>query len=135
MAELFSAEWIKSFGEEWNKEPDLADALAKIDFNSIIGYGFDGEEDPRVALVIQAGRVVQACTYAELKGQELKWDLRGSKENWLKWIKDEIGMFGLGKAYTFGNLKFKVGNYSAMVKDPRMAPPFIKSFAVMGRIK
>lgn len=135
MAELFSGEWAKSFGEEWNKEPDLSDALAKIDFNSAIGYGFDGEETPRAVLVIQAGKVVKSGAYAELKEQELKWDLRASKENWLKWIKDEIGMFGLGKAYTFGNMKFKVGDYGAMVKDPRMAGPFIKSFAVMGRVK
>jgi hypothetical protein len=31
-------------------------------------------------------------------------------------------------------MKFKVGDYGAMIKDPRMAGPFIKSFAVMGRV-
>jgi hypothetical protein len=31
-------------------------------------------------------------------------------------------------------MKFKVGDYSAMIKDPRMAGPFIKSFSVMARV-
>jgi hypothetical protein len=31
-------------------------------------------------------------------------------------------------------MKFKVGDYSAMIKDPRMADPFIKSFSVMARV-
>jgi hypothetical protein len=44
-------------------------------------------------------------------------------------------MMGLGMAYTTGKLKFKIGDYMAMVKDPRMAGPFIKSFTVMGQVK
>ncbi len=43
-------------------------------------------------------------------------------------------MMGLGMAYTGRKLKFEMGDYSAMVKDPRMAGPFIKSFAAMGRV-
>jgi hypothetical protein len=39
---------------------------------------------------------------------------------------------GLGMAYTSRKLKFNVGDYTAMIKDPRMAGPFIRSFAVMG---
>jgi hypothetical protein len=45
MADLFSSEWMQAFGEQWNAEPELADALSKIHFNSVIGYGF--EHDPR----------------------------------------------------------------------------------------
>jgi hypothetical protein len=37
-------------------------------------------------------------------------------------------------AYTTGKMKFAVGDYSAMLKDPRMAGPFIKSFSVMGTV-
>ncbi len=48
MADLFSDEWMKSFMNQWNNEPELADALAKINFNSVIGYGFDGEDRPEV---------------------------------------------------------------------------------------
>jgi hypothetical protein len=42
------------------------------------------------------------------------------------------GMMAIGSAFAMGKLKFQVGDYSAMVKDPRMAGPFIKSFSVMG---
>ena len=42
-------------------------------------------------------------------------------------------MMSLGVAYTSRKLKFRVGDYGAMVKDPRMAGPFIKSFSAMGK--
>jgi hypothetical protein len=32
-------------------------------------------------------------------------------------------------------MKFQVGDYTAMIKDPRMAGPFIKSFAAMGKVQ
>lgn len=131
MADLFSAEWMTRFQEEWNKEPELADALAKIDFTSTIAYGIDGEETPRGVLVIENGKAVSGGPF---DGQELNWDLRASEESWNKWIAKGIGMMGLGMAYTSRKLKFNVGDYGAMVKDPRMAGPFIKSFTVMGRV-
>lgn len=130
MADLFSEEWMKSFMEQWNAEPELSDKLASIQFNSVIGYGFDGEDDPRGVLVVENGKAVDAGPYT---GQTLNWDLRASSDNWGKWMEKPPGMMGLGMAYTSRKLKFKVGDYSAMVKDPRMAGPFIKSFSVMGR--
>ena len=130
MADLFSDEWMKSFMNQWNAEPELSDALAKINFNSVIGYGFDGEDAPRGVLVVENGKATDAGAYA---GQSLNWDLRATPDNWAKWMDKPPGMMGLGMAYTSRKLKFKLGDYSAMVKDPRMAGPFIKSFAVMGR--
>lgn len=130
MAELFSEEWMKSFMTKWNADPDLADALGKIGFNSIIGYGFDGESNPRGVLNVNNGQATDAGPYT---GQTLNWDLRASPEHWGKWLRDPPGMVGLGMAYTSRKLKFKVGDYTAMVKDPRMAGPFIKSFSVMGK--
>ena len=130
MADLFSDEWMKSFMNQWNAEPELADALAKISFNSVIGYGFDGEDQPRGVLTVQNGKGVSAGTY---KGETLNWDLRASFDNWNKWLAKPPGMMGLGMAYTSRKLKFNVGDYGAMIKDPRMAGPFIKSFTVMGR--
>lgn len=132
MAALFSEAWMKGFMEEWNKEPEMADALAKINFNSNIAYGFDNEENPTGVLIVQNGRVVSAGTYNK---ETLNWDLRASPDNWAKWIEKGLGMAGLGMAYVGGKLKFKVGDYGAMIKDPRMAGPFIKSFTVMGRVK
>jgi hypothetical protein len=43
-------------------------------------------------------------------------------------------MAGLGMAFTTGKMKFQTGDYFAMIKDPRMAMPFIKSFSVMGGV-
>ena len=131
MAELFSDEWMKAYMERWNAEPELSDALAKIGFNSIIGYGFDGEDQPRGYIKVENGKAVEAGTYS---GQELNWDLRATPDNWQKWMKKPPGMMGLGMAYTSRKLKFNVGDYAAMIKDPRMAGPFIKSFAVMGTV-
>ncbi|GAB0055848.1 hypothetical protein SIID45300_00145 [Candidatus Magnetaquicoccaceae bacterium FCR-1] len=131
MADLFSAQWMNRFQTEWNNESELADALAKIGFNSTIAYGIDGEDAPRGVLVIEGGKAVKSGAYA---GEEVNWDLRASEESWNKWIEKGLGMMGLGMAYTTRKLKFEVGDYGAMIKDPRMAGPFIKSFTVMGRV-
>lgn len=131
MSELFSAEWMSKFMEEWNNEPELSDALASIDFNSVIGYGFDGDENPVGVLVVENGKGVSAGAY---NGETLSWDLRASKDQWGKWIKKPPGMMGLGMAYTSRKLKFNIGDYGAMIKEPRMAGPFIKSFSIMGKV-
>ncbi len=130
MAELFSAEWMSSFMDQWNNEPELADALAEIGFASVIGYGFPDDEQPTGVLTVENGKAVSAGAY---DGQDLNWDLRATADQWGKWMNKPPGMMGLGAAFASGKIKFKVGDYSAMLKDPRMAGPFIKSFSVMGR--
>ncbi len=130
MIELFSDDWMKSFMEEWNEEPDLCDALAKIDFNSVIGYGFADDDAPAGVLVVEGGIATDAGSY---DGQDMNWDIRASQSQWDKWISKPPGMMGLGAAFTTGKMKFIVGDYGAMIKDPRMAKPFIKSFSVMAR--
>ncbi len=130
MAELFSEEWMKSFQQQWNDEPELAEALAKIDFDSVIGYGFKGEDQPRGYIQVEKGKVTEAGAY---DGRELNWDMRADEANWRKWMAKDLGMTGLGMAVTTGKLKFMTGDFKAMIKDPRMAGPFIKSFSVMGR--
>jgi hypothetical protein len=129
MAELFSDEFMQNFKANWNADPELAEALAKIGFNSVIGYGIDGEDQPRGVLTVENGHVTAAGPF---NGETLNWDLRASADSWNKWIKSPPGMMGLGMAYTSRKLKFNVGDYGAMVKDPRMAGPFIKSFSAMG---
>lgn len=130
MAELFSAEWMNSFLEQWNAETELAEALAAIGFNSTIGYGFPDDDQPIGVLVVENGKAVSGGAY---DGQELNWDLRAKPEQWQKWMENPPGMMGLGTAFASGKIKFKIGDYSSMLKDPRMAGPFIKSFSVMGR--
>lgn len=131
MASLFSDDWMVDFGNAWNDEPELGDALAKIGFNSTIGYGFEGEEKPRGYVKVEKGYVTGAGAY---DGSSLNWDLRASPADWEKWCTNGIGMMALGLAYTAGKIKFKTGDYGAMIKNPAMAGPFIKSFSVMGRI-
>ncbi len=131
MSDLFSDEWMKGFMENWNAEPGLSDALAKISFNSVIAYGIDGEPQPRGVLTVENGKAVSAGPF---NGENLSWDMRASQDNWNKWMKKPPGMMGLGMAYTSRKLKFLVGDYGAMIKDPRMAGPFIKSFSVMGTV-
>ena len=130
MAELFSDEWMKSFVEQWNAEPDLSDALAQIGFNSVIGYGFDGEAQPRGVLVVENGKATSGGAY---NGEDMNWDIRASAEQWQKWMGKPPGMMGLGMAFTSRKMKFLVGDYGSMIKDPRMAGPFVKSFSVMAR--
>lgn len=130
MAELFSDEWMKSFMAAWNAEPELCGPLGEIGFSSVIGYGFPDDAQARGVISIENGNAVAAGAY---NGEALNWDLRASPDNWNKWLSKGIGMAGLGMAYTTGKLKFKIGDYKAMLKDPRMAGPFIKSFSVMGK--
>jgi hypothetical protein len=131
MPALFSDDWMVDFGNAWNDDKELGDALAKIGFGSVIGYGFAGEDKPRGAITVEGGYVTSAGAYS---GQTLNWDLRASQADWEKWCASGIGMMGLGAAYTTGKLKFAVGDYAAMIKNPAMAGPFIKSFSVMGAV-
>jgi len=128
---MFEEDWMNKYAAAWNSEPGLADALQQINFNSVIGYGLDGEDAPLGYIDVQNGKVVDSGVY---DGQALNWDLRATQDNWSKWFKKPPGMMGLGVAYTTKKLKFIKGDYAAMVKDPRMAGPFIKSFGVMGKV-
>lgn len=131
MTALFSDDWMVDFGNAWNEETELGDALSKIGFNSVIGYGFDGEDSPRGYIKVENGYVTAAGAY---DGTEPNWDLRAKPDDWEKWLKKGIGMMSLGVAYTSKKLKFAVGDYGAMIKNPAMAGPFIKSFSVMGTV-
>ena len=70
MADLFSHEWMKAFGELWNADAEIVNGLAKIHFNSVIGYGFEDQDKPSGILVVQEGKVVFAGAY---DGQSLNW--------------------------------------------------------------
>ena len=131
MPALFSDDWMVDFGNAWNDEGDLGDALAKIGFNSVIGYGFDGEDKPRGFLKVENGYVTGAGAY---DGSAMNWDLRAKPADWEKWCASGIGMMALVLADRSEKFTAKTGDYGAMVKNPAMAAPFIKSFTVMGRV-
>lgn len=131
MAKLFSAEWMTQFKDAWNADPEIKGKLAEIGFNSTIAWGFKDEENPRGFVVVENGECVSA---GEWSNESLDWDLRADLADWLKWIQKGIGMMGLGAAYTTGKLKFKTGDYKSMIKDPRMAGPFVKTFGLLQAI-
>ncbi len=131
MADIFSNEWMKGYMEQWNADTELCSALAQIGFGSVIGYGIDGEDQPRGQITVENGQAVSAGAY---NGETLNWDIRCAESQWQKWIAKPPGMMGLGMAFTSSKMKFKVGDYGSMLKDPRMAGPFIKTFSVMGRV-
>ncbi|MCU0568739.1 MAG: SCP-2 sterol transfer family protein [Oculatellaceae cyanobacterium Prado106] len=131
MADLFSPEWMQAFGEQWNAEPELIGELAKIHFHSVIGYGFEDAPHPTGVITVQAGKVVAAGAY---EGQTLNWDLRADRDHWHQWLTKGLNMMGLSMAYMTRKLQFRTGDYRAMITDPRMAAPFIKSFTVMSRV-
>ncbi|MBK1700857.1 SCP2 sterol-binding domain-containing protein [Thiococcus pfennigii] len=131
MAKLFSAEWMTQFKDAWNSDPEIKDKLAEIGFKSTIAWGFKDEDDPRGLLVVENGECVRAAEWA---GEAPDWDLRADLSDWLKWVEKGIGMMGLGAAYATGKLKFKTGDYKSMIKDPRMAGPFVKTFGILQKI-
>lgn len=131
MSEIFSPDWLAAFAANWNADPGLSGALAEIGFTSTIAYGMKGEPGPRGVLVVENGKAVSSGAY---DGQALNWDIRCTPEHWDKWLKKPPSMMDLGVAYTTGKMKFEVGDYGAMIKDPRMTGPFIKSFAAMSQV-
>lgn len=128
MEELFSNDWMLRFMDEWNSEAGLVSELAQIKFNSNIAYGFKNEAQPTALIVVIKGRVTSAGSY---QGETVDWDLRADAEDWKHWLLNPPGMMALGMAYTSRQLVFNKGDYASMIKDPRMAAPFIKSFTVM----
>ncbi len=131
MPELFSDEWMATFQHEWNAEPELAEDLAKFGFNSVIGYGYKGDRNPKAVLIVENGKVEAAGKFT---GQDLNWDLRADPDTWDDWLKSPPGLMGLGMAFASSSLQFVVGDYATMIKDPRMAGPFLKSFSVMAQL-
>ncbi|MBK1647551.1 SCP2 sterol-binding domain-containing protein [Rhabdochromatium marinum] len=131
MAQLFSADWMNQLKDAWNAEPEVSQKLAEINFSSVITCGFKDEDNPRGFFKVENG----ICTSAgDWTGETPDWDMRADMKDWLKWVEKGIGMMGLGTAYATGKLKFKTGDYSAMIKDPRMAGPFVKSFGLMQQV-
>jgi putative sterol carrier protein len=128
MAQLFTDEWINALKDAWNANAEVSDALAKIDFDSVITCGFKGEETPLCVFVVEKGVAVSAGLY---NGEKADWDMRAAQKEWDKWTTKPLGMASMGMAFTTGKLKFVQGDFKAMIKNPSMAVPFVKSFGLM----
>ena len=131
MAQLFSNEWINALKDEWNADADVSGKLAEINFNSVITCGFKDDDQPLCVFVVEDGVATSAGLY---NGETADWDMRATEENWNKWAAKPLNMATMGLAFTTGKLKFPTGDFKAMIKNPSMAGPFVKSFALMGKI-
>jgi len=105
--------------------------LAEINFNATIACGFKDDENPACVFVVENGKAVSAGLYS---GEELDWDMRASQKDWEKWASKPLTMTSIGLAVATGKLKFVKGDFGAMIKNPSMAGPFVKSFALMAQI-
>jgi len=131
MAELFSNEWAEAYKEAWNTDDDITSTLERANFNSVVAFGFPGTEEPAFIMKIQMGKIVSVNQTA---GADANWDIRATEENWLSLIVKPPGLMRLGIAYTSRKLRFTKGDYATMIKDPRLAGAFVKSFGLMGKV-
>lgn len=131
-SKLFSSEWMAELAMLWNTDSKMTSNLVKVNFYSYIGYGFDGEENPRGFIFVNEGKVI---TEGVWNGEELNWDLRASRESWKKWMKEGFGLLRLGKAITSGELKFNKGDYRQMVSNVKLSVPFLRHLELMREIK
>ena len=131
MAELFSNEWINELKDAWNADEEVSGKLAEIGFNSVITCGYKSDAEPACVFNVENGQATSAGLY---NGESADWDMRASKEDWMKWVAKPLGMTGMGMAFTTGKLKFEKGDFKQMIKTPSMAGPFVKSFSLMHQI-
>ena len=110
----------------------MSGELAKVGLSTTIGVGFQGEANAHAYVRVENGMITHAGLF---DGTVLDWDMRAKREQWEKWMNDPPGMVGLGSAVTFGKMKFASGDYGTMIKTPSLAGPFIKSFALMAKVK
>ncbi len=130
MPELFSSDWIQKYQQMWNNDDAITGELGKVGFSSVVAFGVDGEELPRCVIKIANGQIESA---GPPQGEALNWDLRASTEEWTKLLAKPPGLMKLGLAYTSRKLKFKKGDYAAMIKDPSLSSAFVKCFALMSK--
>ena len=132
MSELFSEEWAQAYRDAWNADEDITKTLKQAGFNSVVAFGFpDDEDSPSFVMTIENGIVVSTD---KKPPENINWDIRATRDNWLSLVSKPPGLMKLGMAYTSRKMRFKKGDYATMIKDPRLAGAFVKSFALMGRV-
>lgn len=131
MNKLFSKAWMEAYAQDWNRDEDMARALADAHFDGVIGYGYIGEDKPRGVVHVVNGNVVYAGAH---NAEALDWDLRARLEDWEDWLTKGFGIAKLGISVSAGKLKFLKGDYRRMVRNPALAGPFLRNFEVMARV-
>ena len=131
MADLFSNEWAEAYKDAWNSDEEITASLARAGFNSVVAFGLPDDDAPSFVMSIQNGTV---SSINNTSVDDIKWDIRATKDDWISLIVKPPGLMKLGIAYTSRKLRFKKGDYATMVKDPSLASAFVKSFALMGKV-
>lgn len=131
MADLFSNEWAQAYKDAWNTDDEITGSLARAGFNSVVAFGLPEDNDPAFVMSIQNG-VISSINDASL--DDIKWDIRATRDDWISLIVKPPGLMKLGIAYTSRKLRFAKGDYATMIKDPSLAGAFVKSFALMGKV-
>lgn len=131
MTDLFSNEWAEAYKEAWNSDEEITSSLARAGFNSVVAFGLADDTEPAFVMAIQNGLVSSINTAPH---DDIKWDIRATKDDWISLIVKPPGLMKLGIAYTSRKLRFIKGDYATMVKDPSLASAFVKSFALMGKV-
>lgn len=131
MAEVFSDEWMTKYKSLWNSDKDHISQLANSDFSSTVGFGLTEEDWPRIVIEINHGIITKMGAY---DSEVLDWDIRGKSAFWVDVSKKPPSLMKLGLAYTSRDLKFFKGDYSCMIKDPRLSTAFIKCFKFMSSV-
>jgi hypothetical protein len=65
---------------------------------------------------------------------DIEWDIRATKENWLSLIIKPPGIMKLGIACSSRKLSFHKGDYVKMIRNSDLAVAFVKSFVLMGKV-
>ena len=131
MADLFSSEWAEAFKDAWNGDEEITGSLQRAGFNSVVAFGLPDDEAPAFTMNIQNGMV---SSINSSPSDDIKWDIRATKDDWISLIVKPPGLMRLGIAYTSRKLRFTKGDYATMIKDPSLAGAFVKSFALMGKV-
>lgn len=131
MAEMFSSDWARSYMDIWNADAEITGMLRNAGFSSVVAFGYQDEEGPRLVMTIDNGSVVSVDSRP---ASDINWDLRGDRDFWLALLSKPPGLMKLGMAYTSRKLRFRKGDYATMVKDPSLAGAFVKCFALMGKV-
>ena len=131
MAELFSDEWAQAYMDAWNADEDITTTLERAGFHSVVAFGFPDEDAPGFVMTIEKGKVVST---AQKSPDDINWDIRATKDNWLALVAKPPGLMKLGMAYTSRKMRFKKGDYATMIKDPSLAGAFVKSFGLMAKV-
>ncbi|MDM8560147.1 SCP-2 sterol transfer family protein [Candidatus Parabeggiatoa sp. HSG14] len=131
MSNLFSETWMKEFATFWNADKEIAQNLNGQRFNAKVGYGFLNANHPIGLLVILHGKVKDAELY---RGQNLDWDLRADIEDWQSWLREGLGLARLGFVVAHEKLQFQTGDYRKILRTPRLATAFLRSFDLMSKV-